>query len=219
MKPNIPTQERRFASHAIEIRAKSDPSESSRTVRGYAAVFGRSSVNLGSSDYQFYEIIEPGAFDEALRGNTVALFNHDSNLILARSKDGAGTLALGVDGTGLWYEFDAPMTRAGDDLLESIKRGDVESSSFAFSVDADGQRWEEAREGDGPRIYTRTITKISRLYDVSPVVSPAYPDATVALRSLTEFRESEKPEPPAPLYDPSSCPRRRQLELISKPAI
>ena len=215
MKPIPDTIERRYASQPIEIRAKEDPT--SRKVRGYAAVFGRSSNNLGTDDWQFYEVIERNAFDGVLNDNVVALFNHDDNLILARSDAGEGTLTIGTDDIGLWCEFDAPATSAGNDLLESIRRGDVKNSSFAFSIAEDGQKWESEQIGEGPRVSKRTIYKVSRLYDVSPVVSPAYPDATVALRSLQEFRKASEP-PPAP-FEPSMCPRQRHIASLVKTAI
>lgn len=198
MKPQANTAERRFLCEGLEIRAQKDKPES-RTVRGYAAKFGKRSDNLGSDEYQFYEILEPTAFDDVLGDDVRALFNHDPSQILARSKDGSGTLKIGTDSVGLWYEFDAPQTRAGNDLLESIRRGDVDQSSFGFMVSPEGQKWEEKREGNGPNIIVRTINKVKRLLDVSPVTYPAYPDATVALRSLEQFRNETAPpqEPPS----------------------
>ena len=184
----FPERESRFLAASVEVRAAADE-ESAPKVRGYAAKFDIESENLGSSDYQFREVIKPGAFDEVLNDDVRALFNHDSNQILARSKNGEGTLRLGVDEVGLWYEFEAPDTQAGRDLMTSIKRGDVDQSSFSFTVEKSGQDWNEMQEGDGPYKAVRTITKVSRLYDVSPVTYPAYPDATVALRSLEEIRE------------------------------
>lgn len=201
MKATLPQRESRFLAEKIEIRAGGE-SEESKTVFGYAAVFNRESENLGNDDWQFREVIEPGAFDDALGDDVRALLNHDSNHVLARSRGGEGTLELGVDEKGLWYRFDAPDTQSGRDLLTSIRRGDIDQSSFSFTVDPDGQTWEESREGDGPVIAKRTISKVARLYDVSPVTFPAYPDASVALRSLEKFRaehrEEESPEPEAP---------------------
>ena len=96
------------------------------------------------------------------------------------------------DEVGLLYEVDLPDTQAARDLVTSIKRGDVSQSSFAFTVEKDD--WQEDDEG---RVI-RTIEKFKRLYDVSPVTYPAYPDASVGLRSLeawqknrTEAREAE----------------------------
>jgi HK97 family phage prohead protease len=217
--PNLPDRETRFLTGQLEIRAASE-TEKPR-VRGYAAKFDSESENLGNSEYQFREIIAPGAFDEVLNDDVRALFNHDPNLVLARSKGGEGTLTIGQDTTGLWYEFDAPDTQTGRDLMENIRLGNVDQSSFGFTVAADGQKWEEKRDGDGPTIIKRTITKISRLFDVSPVTYPAYPDATVAIRSLTDFQKSNhEPEKPEPIDATISIRHwQRRADSISKPAL
>lgn len=146
-----------------EIRAKED----SRTVEGYAALFD-SPADLGF----FGEELARGAFDGADFKDARALFNHDEAAVLARNP---GTLTLEVDERGLKYRFDAPNTTAGNDLLEMLRRGDISQSSFAFTISD-----EEWSKRDG-KPY-RTITKIKRLYDVSPVTFPAYNDTTVALR-------------------------------------
>jgi HK97 family phage prohead protease len=171
----------------VELRSAAGGTEPN-TVRGYAAVFNKLSNDLGGPSYGFHELIQPGAFDYVLKDDVRALFNHDPNFILARSRDGAGTLKIGTDDTGLWYEFEPAQTNAGRDLLVSIKRGDVDQSSFAFTVGMDGEKWTEETK-DGKPFALRTITKVARLYDVSPVTYPAYPDASVAVRSLEKFRE------------------------------
>lgn len=198
-----PPIERRFTAGQVELRSADDPA-GPRTVRGYAALYGKRSANLGSPEAQFFEVIEPGAFDAVLADDVRALFNHDANLILARSRGGKGTLRLGTDATGLWYEFEPDTEQSyASDLMRSIARGDVDQSSFAFSLEPAGQRWEERTE-DGVTIILRTIKQVARLYDVSPVTYPAYPDATVALRSLEEHRAAATPPPPAPPAAPAT---------------
>jgi hypothetical protein len=171
--------ERRFFSVDIELR---EAGENKRTIRGYAALFENDSEDFG----YFVERIAPGAFDDVLKDDVVALFNHDPNLPLART--GAG-LQIGVDKKGLWYEFDAPETTIGNDLLVNIRQRIVRQSSFAFTV-AD-QAWLE-EEG---KKTVRLINKLKRLYDVSPVTYPAYADTTVAIRSF----EKERPKEPSKL--------------------
>lgn len=169
--------------HSQELRAKPD----SRTIEGYAAVFNSESEDLG----WYVEEIAPGAFDDVMEDDVRALFNHDPNLILARTT--SGTLKLGIDEKGLTYSFDAPETTTGNDLLESVRRGDVSQSSFGFIVGE--QRWDELEMmKDGKRWFKtkRTILKIDRLFDVSPVTYPAYPDTTVAKRA---WEGVKKPEP------------------------
>lgn len=191
MKPPIQLErESRFLSASVELRAAA--TDEPQKVFGYAAKFNSRSENLGGDNYQFFEIIEPGAFDDVLNDDVRALLNHESSAILARSKAGKGSLKIGTDDTGLWYEFEAPDTQIGRDLITSIQRGDIDQSSFSFTVRAEGQKWVETKDGDGPTVFTRTISKISRLYDVSPVTYPAYPDATVALRSLDAFQKSQE---------------------------
>jgi HK97 family phage prohead protease len=190
---SLPNIERRFTTGAVELRTGQGDK---RIVRGYAAMFGKRSSNLGYGTFEFYEIIERGAFDDVLKDDVRCLFNHDANLILARSKNGDGTLKFGSDDTGLWYECEPDVEQTySRDLLVALKRGDVDQSSFAFSLTQEGQKWEETREGE-KTVVLRTIKKVSRLYDVSPVTYPAYPDATVALRSLEEFRATITPPTP-----------------------
>jgi HK97 family phage prohead protease len=164
-------KERRFGN--IELRKKDDGSEG-RTIRGYAAVYNKDSEDFG----YFTERIAPGAFKDVMNDDVVALFNHDPNLPLARS--GAG-LTIGSDDTGLYYEFDAPNTTIGNDLLANVRSGVIKQSSFAFTVKE--EKWLE-RKGQSA---LRTITKVERLYDVSPVTYPAYPDTTVATRALSKL--------------------------------
>jgi HK97 family phage prohead protease len=151
-------------------------------VRGYAAVYNSDSEWMGG----FYEQIAPGAFDSVLDNDVRAYFNHDENLLLGRVS--SGTLRIGVDDRGLWYEVDMPNTSYANDLVELMKRGDVNQSSFAFLIERD--RWEER----GGKTY-RIIEKVSRLLDVSPVAQPAYPDATSELvRNNTPVSEGAEPE-------------------------
>ena len=167
-----------FEASKLEYRGEGDNKKP--YVVGHAAVFNSLSENLGG----FRELIQANAFDDVLEDDVRALFNHDANLILARTK--SGTLNLSVDDQGLRYEFDVPNTTAGRDLLVSLERGDVSQSSFGFTVAEDN--WDEDKEGR----WVRNITKVKRLYDVSPVVYPAYPTADVAKRSLQEAIQKRK---------------------------
>lgn len=169
--------ERRYVA---EVRKSEDDPESRRVI-GYAAVFGSSSLPLMDWDHgEFEEVIDRNAFDGVIEQSDVfAVLNHDNSRgVLGRSVNGTGSLSLSVDDHGLRYEFDTPRTALGDELLEGLRRGDITASSFAFNVQ--DERWEEQED----KTYKRTILKIGRLYDVSPVYNPAYPDTSVAQRSL-----------------------------------
>jgi HK97 family phage prohead protease len=108
--------------------------------------------------------------------------------VLARSTNGEGTLELVVDKIGVKYRFEAPDTSLGDEVLSGVRRGDIRTSSFAFTVrkDEDAQDWKQ--EGDK---WHRTIKRFDKIYDVSPVYREAYSDTTVAVRSLVDIRTSE----------------------------
>lgn len=174
-------ERRFFESGKIEIRkADGGDKPSPITLRGYAAKFDVMSENLGG----FREQIAPGAFADVLKDDVRALFNHDANQVLGRTT--AGTLRIAQDSTGLYYEVDLPDTQAARDLVISIERGDVSQSSFAFRVAPNGDSWDENEDG----VIVRTITRFARLYDVSPVTYPAYPDATVGMRSLEAWKAS-----------------------------
>ena len=171
----------------IEIRAtNSTPvvNQDSRTVEGYAVVFNSQSEDLG-----FYETINPAAITEEvlMRSDVFCLFNHDQDKVLARSKYGTGSLQLQLDEQGLKYTFTAPNTDLGDELLEYLRRGDIDSSSFAFTVSTDegSEVWTTGTDG---RQY-REILKIDSLHDVSPVWTPAYSSTSVSQRTLDKLNQ------------------------------
>lgn len=172
----------------IEIRKTQSINSDNRKVSGYALLFNSRSEDLG-----FFEIIKPTAIDENTikRSDIFAKFNHEDDKILARSKNGNGSLSLTIDENGLFYEFDAPNTIYGDMLIEHIKRGEITSSSFAFTVSKGGDKWEK-RDG----VMYREINKIDLLFDVSPVFTPAYNSTTCTNRNyekaLKEIELNEK---------------------------
>ncbi|OAN53963.1 hypothetical protein A6A04_13420 [Paramagnetospirillum marisnigri] len=151
-------------------------------------MFNQLSEDLGG----FREQIAPGAFADAVKTDDVrALFNHDSNFILGRTV--AKTLRLSEDARGLAVEIDPPDTQFARDLMVSMERGDVTQMSFGFSVRPGGQDW--AKDDEGRTI--RTLKKL-RLFDVSPVVFPAYPQTDIAVRELRSWQASQTTPPAGP---------------------
>ena len=167
---------------SFNIELRDEPE--SRHIEGYGSVFNERSLDLGG----FVEMIAPGAFDGVIERSDVKCYldHNPGKGILARSRNGKGSLSLVVDEKGLKYSFDAPKTNLGDEVVEGLKRGDYSQSSFAFTVD--DEVW--TKEADGS--YLRTITKIGGLYDVSIVANPAYEGTSVALRSLDAFKAQEE---------------------------
>lgn len=165
----VPNTERRAA---IELRAV--PGDKPRLV-GYAAVFDAPSRDLGG----FVEYVRPGAFKRSLSSgaDVVALVAHDARLILGRR--GAGTLTLSEDGKGLAFDVELPPTSAARDLLVSVERRDVAGASFAFTTPKGGDRWTFAKDGPAKR----ELLDVD-LLDITVTGLPAYPDTSVARRSL-----------------------------------
>ena len=133
----------------------------------------------------FREFIGSEAFEGRLEDDVRFLINHDG-IPLARTTN--GTLKLSIDERGLKYEAKLnPNVSTSRDLMELLKDGTINQSSFAFIVEDDS--WEIK---DGMNI--RTINKVKRLYDVSAVTYPAYNEASssVALRSMQEWKEKEE---------------------------
>lgn len=177
------TLERRYVATEFDVRATDN---GGHTVAGAAAVFNRLSQNLGG----FVERVAPGAFAKTIQESDVrALFNHNPSAVLGRNR--AGTLRLAEDSVGLQYEVDMPDTSVARDLATSMRRGDVNQSSFGFEVISD--EWGLTDQG----FPVRTLQEV-RLYDVSPVTFPAYLDTTSTVRSamgsLTERRSLEELE-------------------------
>lgn len=201
----------------IEVRAivspmaveKREDGSSSRKISGYGAVFD----SWSSPIYDwFVEKIDRNAFKDCDFSDCILAFNH--NGIVARYS--SGTLELEVDEKGLRFEAELPNTTLGNDMLELISRGDITQCSFRFIVESDA--WKYADKDNGMEYDERTILSISKCYDVSPVIYPAYPDTEVDIaRSLAgsdrekEFRLMRQGTPDAAA---ASADRDRQVEFL-----
>lgn len=197
----------------VEIRsfAEQPVAGEGRTIRGYAIVWDVPSRVLWDWDGEFIEYIERGAVTEELiaRSDVKALFNHDHNQLLARSFNGVGTLRLSIDDHGLAFEFEAPETTLGNDILELVRRGDLRGCSFAFM--AAREDTEYSQENDE---RVRRIRKISGLYDVSVVVEPAYTQTSVDARAWTTEPPGEDPAILKQRVAMQSSLRKMDIELM-----
>jgi HK97 family phage prohead protease len=150
---------------------------------GRAASYNVLSRDLGG----WREILATNCFDDALAARDLdvrATINHDPDKLLGRTV--SGTLQVSTDTKGLNYRVNLPNVSYARDIAELCKRGDIRDSSFAFTVDADGQKWSQIPDPDsdtGVLIELRTITRISELFDVSVVGSAAYPRTSASLAS------------------------------------
>jgi HK97 family phage prohead protease len=180
---------------SVEQRATSTQfdlteNEGKKYIEGYAIVFNELSVDLGG----FVETILPEAvnLDTIYRSDIFMLINHDRNYgLLARSKFEKGTLKIKILEKGVFFSFEVPDTQAGNDIYESIKRGDVSECSFAFTVtQPDGDIIQTLDD----KTFKRTVKNIHRIYDFSIVDNAAYETTEVeaALRSVDKYKEEIK---------------------------
>ena len=176
------------------LREAAEGGSESRTIEGYAIVFGVESRIL--SDYwdNYREIIEQGAItEERLKEMDIKMtMYHNREKILARSTNGEGTLKLSVDDVGVKYSFEAPNTVDGDTALELVKRGDLSGSSFMFWTDERNVSYE--RRSDD--IMLRRVKTIGMIYDMTIAADPAYEQTTVAAReAYSQFERKEQKQP------------------------
>lgn len=158
-----------------------------RTVVGYAAVYGELSNDLGG----FRERIAPGAFASVLDADVRALLNHDPNEVLGRTK--SGTLRLADEQRGLRFELDLPDSPLGENVRAAVKRGDLDGASFRFVVG------DETWKGD-----VRTVTAVKELHDITLATYPAYPAASVELRT--------RPQKETPMSEDAALEREPEEE-------
>lgn len=162
--------ERQIRSLQSELSTRAEADDGDKIIEGYFAVFN-SETELWRGAY---EEIAPEAFSETLSNDIRALINHDTSLVLARTK--SGTLKLSVDSRGLWGEIRInEKDSQAVDLYERLKRGDVDQCSFGFNV------LEEETDYRDDGTVKWTLRKID-LHEVSVVTFPAYSDTGVTAR-------------------------------------
>jgi HK97 family phage prohead protease len=170
------TEKRELISSGIEVRKSED---GTHTISGYAVKWEMKSETMGYWT-RFKEQFKKGAFSESLTNDDQrALWSHDTSQVLGRTKN--GTLRLSEDDVGLKFELDLPNTTLGNDAFETIKRGDVDGVSFGFSMQK--QEWDES----DPDNILRSVVQ-ARLFEISPVAFPAYPDSVVSARGYDPYK-------------------------------
>ncbi|MCY6395265.1 MULTISPECIES: HK97 family phage prohead protease [Actinobacillus] len=168
----------------FEIRTASLAAEQeSRTLSGYVVQWNKPSEVLWG---EFIETFAPNAFTKSLNGggDVRALFEHDYTKLLGRTS--SNTLTLAEDNQGLCFRIDLPNTQLGNDILESVRRGDISGMSFGFLPEV--EEWDETKE---PAL--RTI-KQAQLFEITVTSIPAYPDSSleIAKRSRIAAKREQK---------------------------
>lgn len=162
----------------IEARAEDD----AQIVEGYATVFSTPYELFSVDGYTVLEQVDARAFDECDMSDVIMQYNHEGRVFARISND---TLKVEADNTGLAIRANLGGTELGRGLYEEIAGGYTDKMSFGFKVAEDVQEITEDQEA-GTVTVLRTITRISKLYDVSAVSLPANDATSISARSYGE---------------------------------
>ena len=176
---------REYRTLNLEVEKRAENDEPSYIVRGYASTFEPYVLFEDEDGIQYKEVIDPHAFDEADLSDVVFRVDHEG-AVYARSS--AGTLEVGVDEHGLFDRADLSKTARSRELFEDILAGNYPKQSFAFTVKEDAYDRET---------HTRTVLKVSKVFDVSPVSFPANPTTDLGVATRDYFNgviEAERAE-------------------------
>lgn len=215
-----------FTPATLHVRDAAEGEAPSRTITGYAILFGVPSAPLWQDeDSEAREVIAQGAVTkELLDGQDIKMtMYHNRQLLLARSNKGAGTLSYEVDEKGVKFTFDAPNTQHGDEALELIRRGDIGGCSFMFATryydDACVER--TANVVNGVTMITYTVKAITGVFDFTITDNPAYPDTSVEAREFVKgLKEPKQPEQPEnPKDDTKMREQLREMRCAAKSTI
>ena len=160
-------KDREYRNMTMAVRADETETEN-RTVEGYATTFNEPYVLFEDEDIIYREQVDPKAFDDCDMDDVIMQYDHKGR-VFARTKN--ETLSLNLDDKGLFITANLGGTEIGRNLYEEIRGGYTDKMSFGFVVSDDQELRTEA--ADGRVDYLRTITGISKLYDVSAVSIPA----------------------------------------------
>lgn len=164
----------------LELRADGDGAD--KIVEGYATVFNQPYELWHYDGYTVLEQIDPAAFDECDMSDTIMQYNHEGR-VFARVSN--GTLNVKPDDKGLRIRADLGGTELGQQVYEEIRGGYTDKMSFGFTVKEDKREITEDKEKNTVTVL-RTITKISKLYDVSAVSIPANDATSISARNYGE---------------------------------
>lgn len=169
---------REYREMVLEAMAVEEPQEDRKTVAGYATTFNEPYVLYEDSDIVFREQVAPEAFALADMTDTIMQYNHEGR-VFARITN--GTLRVKPDERGLYIEADLGGTEIGRELYDEIRGGYTDKMSFGFIVSDDEQLRTNAE--DGRVDVLRTITGISKLFDVSAVSIPANDGTSIGVQT------------------------------------
>lgn len=163
---------------SFEKRADTDE----KIVEGYATTFNAPYVLYQEDGYTVVEQVDRNAFNETDMSDVIMQYDHEGR-VFARGSN--GTLELDADNFGLHIRANLGGTEIGRQLYDEIAGGYTNKMSFGFRVAEDKREITEDRDKNEVTVL-RTITKISKLYDVSAVSLPANDGTSISSRTLGE---------------------------------
>lgn len=167
---------------AIEAKQdEEDQAEERKVVEGYATTFGEPYVLYENDDLVFLEQVDAKAFENTDMNDVIMQYNHEGRVFARQSN---GTLEVKADDKGLFISAELGGTEIGRELYEEIRGGYTNKMSFGFKVD--GEDWDEQKTAGEKDRVLRTITSISKLYDVSAVSIPANDATSISVRKLSD---------------------------------
>ena len=171
---------REYRNMKLEIRDIEGAEDEKMLVSGYASTFEAPYKLFDGEGWEYWEVVDRGAFDETDMNDVIMQYDHRGR-VFARTRN--NTLEVNPDDEGLFIQADLGGTEIGRELYEEIRGGYTDRMSFGFTVD--GELEEREKDENGFVIFTRHITKVGKLYDVSAVSIPANDGTSIGADAVT----------------------------------
>lgn len=209
-------------SSGIQVREQGNEGSEVNVVSGYAIMFNQPSAPLyQDEESEVREVIDHSAITPELLNNSdiVLTMFHDRQLILGRSKNGAGTLSYTIDEKGVKFECTMPRTNDGRKAVELISRGDIDGCSFIFTTHYYDKNFVErsVSADNGKSVIEYRVKKIEGIYDFTITNTPAYPTTSVEAREFAKSLINDSPTV-SPKDTESAQRRARQIAAMRSKA-
>lgn len=171
---------REYRNMTIEVREPAEEAVEEKRVEGYASTFEQPYLLYSGEGFELWEVVDRSAFNNTDMSDVIMQYDHQGR-VFARTRN--NTLTVTPDEQGLFIEADLGGTEIGRELYEEIRGGYTDKMSFGFTVTGDNEEREQLEDGNWK--YTRRITSVGKLYDVSAVSIPANDGTTISADAVT----------------------------------
>lgn len=178
--------DREYRNMMLEVRDQIEGEPEAMKVAGYASTFDEPYLLFGGDGWEYWEVVDRNAFDDTDMTDVILQYDHVGR-VFARTRN--NTLTINPDDKGLFIEADLGGTEIGRELYAEISGGYTDRMSFGFTVR--GEMEERTENEAGVTIYTRHITDVGKLYDVSAVSIPANDGTSIdaVTRSVSDLND------------------------------